>query len=1023
MVDVAATVTAAAAADDHAAAVAAFAQDLAPSLPHTLLNLHSAAVVAPAPAAPAKVPPDESFRIPLKDFDDEISGPRHPHPHPHSRDASPPPTAGRRKSLNPVPGLLFTQELEPEPLAHGPSSSSSHFQHPKPRKLKRRTSLAGAPGMLRTDGPWWTDPTGRTLMLRGVNVSGSAKLPFKPYMPTHVRDGFFNDTDVSFIGRPFPLEEADEHFGRLRRWGLNFLRYNVAWEALEHGGPGVYDYDYMDYVVQILLKAKQYGFRVFIDPHQDVWSRFSGGSGAPGWTFRVAGLDFTKFKETYAAIVHNTYDDPANFPKMIWPTNYTKLAAATMFTLFFGGATFAPNHMVPEADGTMVNIQEFLQGHYCRALAELAKRIQLTPGLEDEVVIGYDTLNEPSQGWIGVEDLSKFPEFQDLKNGHSPTPFQAMLLGMGFPSEVEIWSMTWRGPAKTGMSISDPKGVSAWLPVSTEKKWGCVWAQHGVWDPQSRSLLRKDYFHKHPVTGAKIDFLKDFWRLFVHRVTKAVRAVHHTAVMFIEPPVNEAPPPWDAANGDPTYRIAYAPHWYDGLTLMNKHFNRWYNVDVIGFKRGKYPLLPLALRFGERGVREIFKSQIETLRRDGFSYLGQHPCIMGEIGIPYDMDDRKAYRDGDYSTQERAMDTNIRALEANLINFTLWNYVSDNNHAWGDGWNGEDLSIFSRVAASEPIPSKPNATTPSTEVTPLVDEAAPMPEELHSGSTYSATFVTPSDYNESRLTPPRQTPQAESIASSNGIDPSKPFEDDSGHLDVGGRALHAFARPYPVLTPGTPVFLTFDMASSLFTFSFTHPKPDSSGEPSSPTLSRMASQELSPTSPTSSAHPAFKFAKFLPRPRRFSTLLDHVALPDDSHGELSATPFMASVAALPVEVEIYVPRIHYPRIEDVEVWVSEGHVRWDIADQRLHWRCGCYDETPASPKSTDHRTSFLTNSRHHHTGPETVEHTIVFRRKKVGQLPLLDVGLRRKQEIKAQREEEIEKLETGGKVCGSCSVM
>jgi hypothetical protein len=51
----------------------------------------------------------------------------------------------------------------------------------------------------------------------------------------------------------------------------------------------------------------KYGIKCFIDPHQDVWSRFSGGSGAPGWTFEVAGLDIRKFKATGAAHVHNSH--------------------------------------------------------------------------------------------------------------------------------------------------------------------------------------------------------------------------------------------------------------------------------------------------------------------------------------------------------------------------------------------------------------------------------------------------------------------------------------------------------------------------------------------------------------------------------------------------------------------------------------------------------------------------------------------------------------------------------------------
>lgn len=52
------------------------------------------------------------------------------------------------------------------------------------------------------------------------------------------------------------------------------------------------------------------------------WSRFSGGSGAPGWTFEVAGLDIKSFKETGAAYVHNTNAVPGDpLPMVIYP-NY-----------------------------------------------------------------------------------------------------------------------------------------------------------------------------------------------------------------------------------------------------------------------------------------------------------------------------------------------------------------------------------------------------------------------------------------------------------------------------------------------------------------------------------------------------------------------------------------------------------------------------------------------------------------------------------------------------------------------------
>jgi len=57
--------------------------------------------------------------------------------------------------------------------------------------------------------------------------------------------------------------------------------------------------------------------------------------------------------------------------------------------------------------------------------------------------------------------------------------------------------------------------------------------------------------------------------------------------------------------------------------------------------------------------------------------MGIHPCVFTEIGIPYDMDDKHAYKTGDYSSQIAAMDANHFGLEASKVNgFTLWTYVA-----------------------------------------------------------------------------------------------------------------------------------------------------------------------------------------------------------------------------------------------------------------------------------------------------------------------------------------------------------
>jgi len=95
---------------------------------------------------------------------------------------------------------------------------------------------------LTTSGPWFMEARGgRHLLLRGVNLGGATKVPASPDGATwrNESSGFWlpeRGEAVSFVGRPFELEEADEHLGRLRAWGLTFVRLLVTWEAIEHAG-------------------------------------------------------------------------------------------------------------------------------------------------------------------------------------------------------------------------------------------------------------------------------------------------------------------------------------------------------------------------------------------------------------------------------------------------------------------------------------------------------------------------------------------------------------------------------------------------------------------------------------------------------------------------------------------------------------------------------------------------------------------------------------------------------------------
>ncbi|KAG6899895.1 hypothetical protein C0993_005581 [Termitomyces sp. T159_Od127] len=176
---------------------------------------------------------------------------------------------------------LAVPEVHPSLKAsYRPGTASGTYAHD--------WSAEGTGASLQIQGRHFIDAYGRVCLLRGVNLAGCTKAPSNDN-----HDTFPAGADaVSFVGRPFPLEEAPEHFARLRRWGLTFT---------------------------------------FVSIHQDVWSRYSGGSGAPAWTLELAGFDLDALEETGAAwLLGVKGGGHEESERGVWPTGYTKLAAATM---------------------------------------------------------------------------------------------------------------------------------------------------------------------------------------------------------------------------------------------------------------------------------------------------------------------------------------------------------------------------------------------------------------------------------------------------------------------------------------------------------------------------------------------------------------------------------------------------------------------------------------------------------------------------------------------------------------------
>jgi hypothetical protein len=548
--------------------------------------------------------------------------------------------------------------------------------------------------IIRIENSQFKDEYGRVLLLRGINLSGSSKIPWSGNTPAS--PDFYNHRSVSFVNRPFPLEEADEHFSRLHHWGLTFLRLLVPWEAIEHAGPGQYDEAYLDYLYRLAVKANQYGIRFFVDPHQDAWSRFSGGDGAPGWTLEAVGFNLKNLHSSGAAIIYNAssslkvaggdnaspslkvagggtlHDRPR---RLQWITNYTRLAAATMFTLFFGGNDFAP-HLTIEGEPA----QEFLQRHYINAFKQVAQKLSDLPN-----IAGFGTMNEPSAGFIGLADL-RLHSAPYLALGPSPTPFQAILLGAGYAQEVDLWEVGWRGHRPRGKIRLNPQEVSAW-----QEDRACIWREHGVWDLDSSGqprLLQPDYFSRVDQNMA-VDFAQDYLKPFIQRFARSIRCITSPALIFIETTPTTEMPRWGAED---TPHVVNATHWYDVFSLFTALFIPVLTVD-------QYTRRPV---WGLQQVQDLFIRQLGAIKQAGLERMGGAPTLLGEFGVSFNMPFQLNYRFNWFGMQEWALDAIFRALETHLLSGTLWNYTSDNTNPAGDVWNMEDLSIFSRTQQRNP---------------------------------------------------------------------------------------------------------------------------------------------------------------------------------------------------------------------------------------------------------------------------------------------------------------------------------
>ena len=590
---------------------------------------------------------------------------------------------------------------------------------------------------LKVDRTYLRDAHDRYVMFHGVNLSGSNKVP--------VIKGA-GAKDFTYIGKPFPMAEADKRFKELRDAGFNVVRLLVMWEGVEPTAKGVYDTAYLAYIRDLVKLAGKYGIYVLMDFHQDMFSRhlkvyFNDqpddvdatakpgsvewillslvnrvgvatypetvqGDGAPKWAVQaclqekkmdsvhwgkprlLAGLagDVTKVEKTLKF-----------FSKLLGQDQTASTPAwANKFGAYVG---LLPKYDVDETTDmlpfTNWGLAHTLSKDVARAYACLYAGDVAFPKLKVGAQGIEDYLQEAyANAWVQVakqvKDLPNVVGY-DIMNepgGNFITlSASAAMMQFGVHSAAKDLLISLLGKTD-GAEMYDALVALSLLPPDTQpatlKKWGL------------------DQLDVMGVLGLNSGFDENHLRPFYERVGKAILKVDPRALIWIESSSNISLLTGDGGKGglggmwetpmrhpqgpELKDRVVYAPHWYPDI------------YPNLGFNVEPRPFTAEQVRYREKD----YQKGLEGVHSLAAYSMGNLPVVFGEFGTYFNFNNKflpggkltNNAKANAYQISAHVLDNYYEAFEAMLQSNILWCYSPENQERLGDLWNREDFSVL-----------------------------------------------------------------------------------------------------------------------------------------------------------------------------------------------------------------------------------------------------------------------------------------------------------------------------------------